>query len=264
MPAAGTPERLAGMNFSALALSPAGAERSPALDLGIDERAVDDAADERRTWRPLNIPWRPKPLHSARSGVEVLPDGRLRCWIEHGLLRGVTPRMLAWWFAHLEGAVVYAGRRLPRYRVWHPLDHVQVHCARRRPDGTVGVGAVIHLTEMLGGRADRLVDVHTTIVRLDEGGFAHRPHWFGLRAAAMDCRFEAVPGGTRCRSSLTVGFAGRWARPVNALIRRFVFGIAHGHAWVRHDVEEVGQLEAFLPALHAAEEAADAAAGAPQ
>lgn len=263
MPAAGAPSRLAGMNYAALALSPASADPPPPLDLGIDERAVDDAAALRRTWHPLNIPWRPKPLHSAKSRIEVLPDGRLHCWIEHEVLRGVTPRMLSWWFAHLEGPVVHAGRRLPRYRVAHPLDHVQVRYARRRPDGTVGVGAVVHLTAMLGGRPERLVDVHTRIVRLDDGGFAHRPRWFGLRAAAIDHRFEAVPGGTRLHSRLTIGFAGRWARPLNALVRRFVFDLARGHAWVRHKVEEVGQLEAFLPALHAAELRA-AAEGAPR
>ncbi|MBX3637059.1 MAG: hypothetical protein KF683_16950 [Rubrivivax sp.] len=235
----------------------------PVLDLGVDERATDELRDDPRIWRPLNIPWKPKPLHSAVSGVEVLPDGRMHCWIEHEVLRGVAPRMLAWWFANLEGPMVYAGRRLPRYSVWHPLDHVQVRYARRRRDGTVGVVAVIHLTEMLGGRPDRLVDVHTTIVRLDAGGFAHRPRWFGLQAAAMDYTFEAVAGGTRYRNSLTVGFAGRWARPLNTLIRRFVFDIARGHAWVRHNVEEVGQFEAFLPALFAAETAQGGAADGP-
>lgn len=232
----------------------------PPLDLGVDERATDDRPDDRPSWRPLNIPWHPKPLHSARSGVEILPDGRLHCWVDHERLHGVAPRMMAWWFAHLEGPMVHAGRRLPRYRVAHPPGHVQVRYLRRRPDGTVGAGAVIHLTKMLGGRPERLVDVHTTIVRLDEGGFGHRPRWFGLPAAAMDCTFEAVPGGTRCRSRLTVGLAGGWARPLNALIRRLAFGIASGHAWVRHHVEEVGQLEVFLPALHAAEAAQTAGA----
>lgn len=230
----------------------------PPLDLGIDERAADPRHDDGRAWRPLAIPWQPRPLHGARSGVEVLPDGRLRGWIEHAVLRGIAPHMLAWWFAHLEGPMVYAGRRLPRWRVAHPQDHVQVRYARRRPDGTVGAGAVIHLTAMLGGRPDRVVDLHTTIVRLDEGGFVHRPRWLGLPAAAIEHRFETVPGGTRCRSRLTVGFAGRWARPLNALIRRFAFGIAQGHAWVRHSVEQVGQFEAFLPALYAAETGAAA------
>ena len=39
---------------------------------------------------PLDIPWRQKPLASAKTEVTTLPDGRLRLWIEHEVLRGVT------------------------------------------------------------------------------------------------------------------------------------------------------------------------------
>lgn len=204
---------------------------------------------------PLPIAWHPKPECSARSGVDMLPDGRLHCWIEHETVRGVTPAMLLWWFQHLEGEVEHDGLRAERYRVWHPLDHVRARYARRLPGGRIGPGAVLHLTEMLGGRPEYLVDVHSRISRLDLGGFGHRPRLHGLPLAAMDCRFEAVPGGTRCRSSLTVGLSSRWARPLNALIRRFVFDAARGRAWVRHHIEEVGQFERFLPTLYAAEAA---------
>lgn len=204
---------------------------------------------------PLPITWHPKPVDSARSGVDVLPDGRLHCWIEHETVRGVTPAMLLWWFQHLEGEVEYEGLRTERYRIWHPLDHVRVRYARRRPDGGIGPGAVLHITEMLGGRPEYLVDVQSRISRLDLGGFGHRPRLHGLPLAAMDYRFEPVPGGTRYVNSLTVGLASRWARPLNALIRRHAFDEARGRAWVRHHIEEVGQFERFLPALYAAEAA---------
>lgn len=200
---------------------------------------------------PLAISWMPKPVDSARSGIEVLPDGRLRCWIEHDVLRGITPHMLDWWFRHLEGDMEFEGRRVPRYRVWHPLDHVAVSYARRLADGSVGVGAQIHIVEMLGADPRYRVDVFSDIVRLDEGGFGHRPRWHGVHLAAMDYHFEAVEGGTRYVNSLTVGLAARWARPLNALIRRFVFDGARGKAWIRHNIEEVGQFERFLPALFA-------------
>lgn len=206
-----------------------------------------------RVVHPLAIPWQPKSVDSARWGVDTLPDGRVHCWIEHEVVRGVTPAMLAWWFRHLEGDIDFAGVRAPRYRVWHPRDHVQVHYHRRRPDGSVGPGAVLHLTEMLGARREYLVDVKSPIVRLDEGGFGHRPRLHGLPVAAMDYTFTAVPGGTRYVNSLTVGFKGAWARPLNALIRRLAFDEAHGRAWVRHNVEEVGQFERFLPPLYALE-----------
>jgi hypothetical protein len=210
--------------------------------------------------RPLPIAWAPKPVASARSTVQVLPDGRLHCSIEHDVLQGITPSMLAWWFRHLEGEMEFEGGRWPRYRVWHPRDHVQVSYVRRLADGSVGVGAQLRIVEMMGANPRYRVDVLSDIVRLDEQGFGHRPRWRGLRIAAMDYRFEAVPGGTRFVNSLTVGLASWWARPLNGLIRRFVFDSARAHAWVRHNVEEVGQFERFLPGLFASEAASRSAA----
>jgi hypothetical protein len=202
---------------------------------------------------PLDIPWTCKPVETARSGIEILPDGRMRCWIEHDLIRGVTPQMLVWWFQHLEGEMSYHGRQLNRYRVWHPRDHIAIEYSKRNPGGSVGVGSFIHLTEMFGANPAYLTDVHTEIVRLDEGGFAHRPRIHGLRLAEMDYEFEAVEGGTLYRNSLTVGLVGTIGRLVNPLIRAFAFDTARGRAWIKHNVEEVGNFEAFLPELYASE-----------
>lgn len=207
----------------------------------------------RRPPEPLNTPWTCKPLESARSGVDILSDGRIHCWIDHDVVRGVTPKMLVWWFQHLEGDIQFDGRRLPRYRVWHPQDHVAIEYSRRNQDGSISTGCVIHLTEMLGANPDYLVDVHTLITRLDEGGFAHRPRFHGLQLAAMDYTFAEVPGGTLYRNSLTVGARGLLGRLINPLIRRFAFDEARGRAWITHNVEEVGNFESFLPQLYAEE-----------
>jgi len=214
---------------------------------------------KRRVPEPLEIEWTCKPVESARSGLDLLPDGRIHCWIEHDLVRGVTPEMLVWWFKHLEGEMVIDGRRLPRYRVWHPRDHVAIEYARRNPDGSIGVGSVIHLTEMLGANPKYLVDVHTEITKLDEQGFAHRPQMHGVRMAAMDYEFAVAPGGTLYRNSLTVGVRGAMGRLINPLIRRLAFDEARGRAWIRHNIEEVGNLESFLPQLYASRPAEAAA-----
>lgn len=199
------------------------------------------------------IRWQPKPVSSARSGVELLGDGRIHCWINHELVRGVTPAMLVWWFKNMEGDVEHQGQLVSRYGLWHPADHVRLRYAKRLPDGSIGVGSVFHITEMLGARPEYLVNVLTDVVRLDEGGFGHRPRFHGLRAARMDYTFAPAAGGTDYRNSLTVGFEGWPGRLLNPLIRRFVFDQARGHAWIKHNIEEVGQLEAFLPQLHAAQ-----------
>lgn len=201
---------------------------------------------------PLDIPWICKHVASAQSGIDILDDGRIRCWIEHEVLRGVTPKMLVWWFKHLEGTVVINGQTISRYRLWHPRDHIAIEYSRKNIDGTIGVGCTIHLTEMFGADPHYLTDTHTDIVRLDESGFTHRPRFYGLRLAIMDYEFVAVKDGTLYRNSLTVGVPGTFGRAINCAIRRFFFDEARGHAWIKHNVEEVGNFESFLPALYAA------------
>ena len=211
------------------------------------------ALPRRRAPDPLEIRWVRKRVQSARSGLGILSDGRMKCWIEHQVVRGVTPKMLVWWFKHLDGDMLYDGQRLNRYRVWHPRDHISIEYSKRNSDGSIGVGCVIHLTEMFGANPDHLTDVHTEITKLDEQGFAHRPRHRGLQLSRMDYEFEAVESGTRYRNSLTVGADGFVGRMVNPLIRMFVFDEARGRAWIKHNIEEVGNFESFLPQLYAAE-----------
>jgi len=45
--------------------------------------------------QPLDIDWVCKSVSSVRTRLEVLADGRLHCHIEHEVVRGVTPAMLA-------------------------------------------------------------------------------------------------------------------------------------------------------------------------
>ncbi len=200
---------------------------------------------------PIAVPWTMKPLSSAKTAIEHLDNGRLRMSIEHDVLHGVTPAMLVWWFRNLEGDVEIEGTRHSRYRVWHPRDHVAVRY-HRLPPGGAGPGAVFHIHEVLARDPRYVVNVLTDVIRLDEGGFAHRPRRFGLHPAAMDYTFERVAGGTLYKNSLTVGLG--LPRPlgfVNRAMVRREFDEAHGRAWLLHNVEEVGNLEHFLPRLFA-------------
>lgn len=230
------------------------------LRIGIDQQHDFPAyrEDRRGPPEPVTLPWGLKPLGSAECGAERLADGRLSWWIRHDTVRGVTPRMLAWWFAHLEGDVVVAGQRINRYRVWHPYDHVHASYARRRPDGTVGPGAQIRLREYLGADPRFEVNVLTDIVQLDEAGYVHLPRVHGLSGLVrMEYRFTRVAEGTLYENRLVVGGVQGWRRALGPLIEHFVFDDHRGRAWLRHNVEEVGAFEHFLPALYRAETGLD-------
>lgn len=202
---------------------------------------------------PLDIPWNRKPLDSAETEVTVLPDGRIKLWIRHDVLRGVTPAMLVWWFQNLEGDVEIAGRRVPRYRAWHPLDHVALRYVRRAPDGSIGPGAVFHIQEAFARNPRWRLDIHTVVEKLDETGFAHGPRKLGRKVAHLEYVFEAVPEGTRYTNWLIAGVAAPGiGRLVNRVMRRALFPDDKAIAWLTHNVEEVGNLESFLPALYRA------------
>jgi len=199
---------------------------------------------------PRPVPWKMKPLESATTRFEFLPDGRLFLGIRHDILRGVTPAMLVWWFSNLEGDIEVGGRTWPRYLVWHPVDHIAIRYARRRPDGSIGPGAQIHIQEALAGRPDYLVDVVTTIEKLDESGFIHARHAGPLALMRMRYKFTPVKNGTLYENSLTVGPGEPLLRPLFNAIRPRLFPDDQGRAWLLHNIEEVGNFEHFLPALY--------------
>lgn len=200
---------------------------------------------------PRPVPWKMKPLESAATRFEFLPDGRLFLGIRHDVLRGVTPAMLAWWFANLEGEMEMGGRAWPRYLIWHPVDHIAIRYARRRADGSIGPGAQIHIQEAFGGRPEYLVDVVTTIEKLDESGFVHVRRVLDRDVARLEYSFTAVKGGTLYENSMTLGPDRPIARQIfNSLVRPRIFPDHQARAWLLHNIEEVGNFEHFLPALY--------------
>lgn len=202
---------------------------------------------------PLHLPWQLKPVTSADYGVESLSGGRKKYWIRHEELKGVTPRMLQWWFSNLEGDVTIGGRRYNRYRVWHPRDHIQAGYAWRRPDGSIGPGAGLRIQEVLGRDLRHVVDITSTIEELDEDGFVHTPAVHAIPGmpairglARMEYRFRATPSGTLYENCLILG-SDAWWGPIAS---RFFIPEHHGERWFRHNIEEAGAFEEFLPAVY--------------
>jgi hypothetical protein len=204
-------------------------------------------------WKPLAprpFNWEMKPLKSAETGMKLLADGRLELTIRHDILKGVTPPMLGWWFRNIEGTMEHMGQTYPRYLIWHPIDHIHFEVARPSSKGTAGPGARFFIVEAFGGNPDFLINSVADIPKNDETGITLSVRKLGMEVMRLEHTFTPVPEGTLYQSKLRVGTTAAPARfLLNPLIRSRLFTEAMGRAWLKHNVEEVGNLEFFLPAL---------------
>lgn len=199
---------------------------------------------------PRPIHWKMKPLESATTNCTQLADGRLELSIKHELIKGVSPEMLAWWFRNIEGEMEYEGRTYTRYHVWHPIDHIHYDLAAPAADGTAGSGSKFHIVEAFAANPKYLVNSVAHVPQNDEDGLTLSVRHLGMEVMRLEHTFAATKGGTRYQSIMHVGaksMPARWL--INRCIIPHLFGEDKGRAWLKHNVEEVGNFEFFLPDL---------------
>ncbi|GAB3716394.1 hypothetical protein GCM10027592_57660 [Spirosoma flavus] len=196
--------------------------------------------------------WAMKSLSSAVTNFTSLPYGSFELTIEHELIKDVTPAMLAWWFTNIGGTMEYQGQTYPRYLVWHPLDHIHWALVKPAPGGGAGVGAHFRIVEAFNRNLNQLVDSIEEVIKLDEEGITLVRREAGREVFRLAHQFIPTEGGTLYRSRMQVGHEsrlGQWL--INPFMHRFIFTKAMGQAWLRHNIEEVGNFEFFLPELYA-------------
>lgn len=85
----------------------------------------------------------------------------------------------------------------------------------------------------------------------------------GAQVFQLEHTWSPGRGRTHYTSVLDLGGRSALLHPVNAYLRRKVFRPGMDHAWARHNVEEVGLLEHFLPGLYDHEHRSRGVAPAP-
>ncbi|OKH81762.1 hypothetical protein EB75_14715 [Mycobacterium sp. ST-F2] len=187
-------------------------------------------------------------LDTATVRYTRAPHGRRRVTIEHRPLPGVTPLMLLDWFTHLGGTMCYGDQIIDRYLAWHPVDHIRWELARPAPTGGAAEGARFRIVEAFGGRPDYRVDVVDRVEKLDETGIRLVQRVAGVIVFSLEHTWSAGAEGAHYVSVVDVGARSALMAPVNRLLlRRFPDDMVR--AWVKHNIEEVGQLEHLLPQL---------------
>jgi hypothetical protein len=196
--------------------------------------------------RPVLYPLRS--VDTATVRCAAAPHHRRRVTIDHRPLPGVTPAMLLDWFSNIGGTMSYGGVVIDRYLAWHPIDHIRWELARPAPGGGAAEGARFHIVEAFGGRPEFKVDVVDRVEKLDETGIRLVQRLGGIVIFQLEHTWSPGSDGTHYVSVMDVGARSPLMAPINrVLCRRFPDDMLR--AWVRHNIEEVGQLEYLLPQL---------------
>lgn len=199
------------------------------------------------------------------NGYTIAPDGsaRIACLTQ---MPGVTPQMWEWWFA-------WHGSEAQRYKLWHPLAHVDVWWADGQGETGEYLGRTSNIVEYIGPTC---MNVGVRFVRpssigFDEARLAERGEVAICgRGLMRDLRMEGgwlvhhirpVPGGSEMRSRFWIGgenvnpigmtgsfgkFIGRTAAKVQK------FTSTQAAELMIHDAQEMNHLAAMLPELYAA------------
>ncbi|WP_123026411.1 hypothetical protein [Mycolicibacterium stellerae] len=196
--------------------------------------------------RPVLYPLRP--IDSAIVRYTDAPHHRRRVTIDHQPLSGLTPAMLLDWFTHLGATIRYGDAIIDRYLAWHPIDHIKWELARPAVTGGVAEGARFRMVEAFGGRPEYTIDETARVEKLDETGIRLVKRVAGVPVFQLEHTWSAGAHGAHYVTVMDLGVRSALLAPVNRIVRRR-FPDDKVRAWVKHNIEEVGQLEYLLPSL---------------
>ncbi len=194
--------------------------------------------------RPVLYPLRP--VDTATVQYLDAPGGRRRVTIDHRPLSGITPAMLLDWFTHLGETMSYGGQVIDRYLAWHPIDHIKWELARQAPTGGVADGARFRMVEAFGGRPEYTIDEVACVEKLDVTGIRLARRIGGVAVFQLEHTWSAGACGAHYVTVMDLGVRPALLSPANRIVRQR-FPDDKVRAWVKHNIEEVGQLEYLLP-----------------
>jgi hypothetical protein len=199
---------------------------------------------------PRPMLWPLRPVESAEHRISE-DGGQLVITIMHAPLLGVTAEMLRWWYCHVPGTMTYAGETWPRYLVWHPLDHISYDVVRPAPDGRVGPGAELHIVEALGRDPANRLDIRLRVDEIGAGRAVIAKRVLGTGIVRLENEYADSPAGATYVTRMRIGDHGALGRLLlNRVARHRAFPPRRIQPWIRHHVEEIGNLENFLPELY--------------
>jgi hypothetical protein len=156
--------------------------------------------------------------------------------------------MLLDWFTHLGETIFYGGQIIDRYLAWHPIDHIKWELARPAAKGGAAEGARFRMVEAFGGRPEYTIDEIARVEKLDETGIRLVKRITGVPVFQLEHTWSAGADGAHYVTVMDLGVRSPLLAPVNRIVCQ-QFPDEKVRAWVKHNIEEVGQLEYLLTQL---------------
>ncbi|MES2593366.1 MAG: hypothetical protein V4608_15895 [Bacteroidota bacterium] len=197
-----------------------------------------------------NFGWKMKPLESAITNFTIDKDGVFILTIEHDPICGVTPKMLLWWFQNIGGEMTYEGKTYPKYLVWHPKDHIHWNLINNSSNSEIGPGSHFRIVEALDRNMNFLIDSIEIVEKLDETGIRLIRKIGSIEVFSLQHDFIQNGSNTIYKSKMIVGTNKAIGKVFNSFVRPLIFSKEMGAAWLKHNIEEVGNFEFFLPELY--------------
>lgn len=195
--------------------------------------------------------WNMKTLASAKTNFLIDKNNVFHLTIEHDILRGVTPKMLCWWFQNIDGEMTYQGKTYPKYLVWHPKDHIHWRLTKSSANNKIEPGSYFRIVEAFDRNMKLLIDSIELVEKLDETGIRLTRKIGKIEVFSLQHDFIKDGNNTIYKSKMIIGTSNAfWSTIFNSYIRPLFFTPEMGTAWLKHNIEEVGNFEFFLPELY--------------
>lgn len=206
--------------------------------------------------KPIKLPWQLTDTSLAQTNYKYLENGQILITITHVPLLDITPKMLTWFYQNLPVSTVQIDQKtLPWYQIFHPSEHKSINILQPATNGSVGIGkgALIEEKQWFGSYSSLTTE---RVVAFTEQGMILEPELAGLDFAKIEHVFTKTGTGTGTQYQVTglIGSDLPIIGPViNLIIRYKILPEDMLKQWIRHQVEEVSNLNAFLPALYHAD-----------
>ena len=103
------------------------------------------------------------------------------------------------------------------------------------------------MVEAFGGRPEYKIDEVARVEKLDETGIRLVKRVAGIPVFQLEHTWSAGSDGAHYVTVMDLGVRSPWLAAINRIVRRR-FPQDKVQAWIKHNIEEVGQLEYLLPA----------------